>query len=117
MDTLQIGTVTLLRDRVYGEVSVPAGTYPIIKNNNIIYFQMVGYPIIPASSFERHGDGLFSWSDEDRLSGTKLVDVKSKSWTWEDFIKLLQDPLCLPGEEQRLEINLHEKKLKETILL
>lgn len=110
MKEQQIGLVTILRDRYYDDVLVPAGTYPVLKAGSEIFWRMDGYPATQEETkIERLGDGLFGiWPGGDMVTSAVAVKHESKRFSASQFSALLELPLCQPGEEQRLSFSLSE---------
>lgn len=82
MSRKQIGTVRILRDRVYAldpaaallpsaaDVIVPAGEYPVYQDGMSRYWRMTG---VLNHRHYRMGDGAFSMSDRDERSDDDVV--------------------------------------------
>lgn len=104
----QIGTVTLLRDRLYGEVSVPAGIYPVYHDDSGVYWEMQGYLSSIEEGIESLGEGTLLINPyHDVIISSDPVEFPSKTFEVEDFRRFItSDPLCVEGPAQRLQFNL-----------
>lgn len=104
----QIGTVTLLQDRVYEDVSVPAGTYPVYRDDDSVYWEMQGYPSSVVGGFERVGEGMFMLSPQhDVIVSPNPIEYQSVTFEVAEFQYFItSDPLCVRGSAQRLQFNI-----------
>lgn len=111
----QIGTMELLRKRVYttesGEMAVEPGTYPVMRHAD----QRISLLLTGRSnrhtpgSFDVLGDGMFAVQPGgDRQDGAP-VDFPYGYWSPEQFADLLTWEGCIDGHpEQRLRFTLTE---------
>jgi hypothetical protein len=106
---VQIGTVTILRDRKYEDIIVPTGSYPVYVENGAIYWEMEGYSSVweGEARFERvePGSSLFLVypPQGDVITGTKPVPIRSREYSVDEFALFLEtDILCRRGPERRL---------------
>lgn len=104
---IQIGTVTILRDRKYEEVVVPSGTYPVYLDQGSIYWEMEGYRSKweGEARLERLWPGSFKVypARGDVIIDTTPVKVCSAKKSIDDFDLFIQtDVLCRRGPERRL---------------
>lgn len=110
----QIGTVEVLRPRVYpidpavadrplsATAWVAPGTFPVYRKYDAVMWIMRG------NLNERHakiGDGLFSFTDSDVPTGLE-VQFPSPTFGIEQFEAFLAEPICQPGSSQRLRFSL-----------
>lgn len=116
MEWEQVGTVEILRGRVYpidphgGDhalstfVFVEPGVYPVYRKFDAYLWLMRG------RINERHakiGDGLFEMSNGDKPTGVE-VQFPSQTFGAEQFAEFRADPICQPGPEQRLVFTINE---------
>lgn len=113
-----IGTVKILRDRVYpdkdngGHVYVLAGTYPVLLDNGLTFWRMEGRRSTRREQVEiitfhdELGSSIFSgmiYPPGDYLTD-EIASVDSHKFTQSEFQEFLStDPACLEGPEKRLE--------------
>ncbi len=107
---VQVGTVEILRDRVYPldptsegplatSVYVEAGTWPLYQRHGVTRWLMTG------RINERHekiGDGLFMFHSENDNPVGLEVRFPSRAYGPEQLAELMAEPLCQPGPDQRL---------------
>ena len=110
----QIGTVEILRDRVYPvdplnrdflrtEALVEAGSYPIYRKADAITWLMTDYL---NERREKIGDGLFVVHSGDNPTGGLQVSFTARIFGVEEFLDLIADPVSQPGPDQRLDFHL-----------
>lgn len=112
----RIGTVTLLRTRIYAldaaldhdpvatEVVVEPSVYPLYRHADAVYWMMTGR--VNGRGFDKIGDGLFVVSNGDEANGPD-VTFPSRRFGPEQWAELLADPSCIEGyPEQRLRVTL-----------
>lgn len=110
--TEQIGTVEVLRTRVYPldpemgreplatTVVVEPGTYPVYRDFDAYYWMMTGR--INARGSTKIGDGLFSMLNRDEASGPE-VTFPSRRYGPDEWTDFIAEPTCTEGHpEQRL---------------
>lgn len=100
----QIGTVELLKPRVYhGSVAVSPGTYPVYFDGFHIFWIMEGAESKLEGGVKKIDEGLFSIEPiHDSITSTSAV-VRSNEWTVGQFIDfMLSDPACVEGPSKRL---------------
>jgi len=109
----QIGTVEILRDRVYPRfpetdsdqtVYVEAGEWPVYRDDRgNIYWEMTGKPSRRRGSFQSLGDGMYMSTEWDELLDDEDIIFKSKAYTRDEFIDFAENhPQTQPGDAQRL---------------
>lgn len=117
MSVKQIGTVEILRPRVYPDDEgrdcwVDPGTYPVVhdEENGIYYFRMEGSPsqrIYPEARKVPGTESLFAIYPPVDVQLPGRETVTSKKMTRWEFEDLISDPVSQEGtEEQRLRFNL-----------
>lgn len=112
--SIQVGTVELLRHRVYkteaGDMFVEPGTYPVLRHPDGHYSYMLTGRLNHRTpgSFEVLEPGLFAVnSPVDEQSG-ELVEFPYGYWSVEGFAELLDWEGSIEGHpEQRLRFNLY----------
>lgn len=114
----QVGTVTILRERIYPidpfaeelssilatTVVVPPGVYPVYRKFDAYRWVMRGH------INERHakiGDGLYELNSGDRPTGLE-VQFPSGVYGAEAFAELLAAEVAQPGPAQRLAFEMSE---------
>jgi hypothetical protein len=111
----QIGTVELLRPRIYqtesGPMAVKPGTYPVLRGRDgHVTLQLTGrLNDRQDASTERIGDGLFALiPGHDKPVGPVKV-FPTGYWSPVEFADLLSHPVSTEGDpEQRLRFRLTE---------
>ena len=114
-DWVQVGTVELLRLRMYPidpnatgalstEVGVMPGTYPVFRKCDAYRWIMRGRI---NERNEKIGDGLFALHGHDRPVGHE-VEFPSPTFGVEQFTDLLAHAVCQYGPDQRLRFKLTE---------
>lgn len=105
-----VGTVRLLRDRIYlvdrWEFAVEPGAYPLYSDGLSYFWMMDG--VINLGGMFSHGDGLFTMGFDER--STFKVRFPSRIFGAEEFEEWLKFDECLPGPKQRIEIIIKEKE-------
>jgi len=111
-----IGTVEILRDRVYpdangGDVYVVRGIYPVITDEGLTFWRMEGkrstHQKGPEFVCVEAGSGLFAVYPPGDYVTDEIINVDSRKFTESEFQEfLLTDPACLEGPEKRLEFTL-----------
>lgn len=112
MSARQVGTVEILRVRIYPidpeqDVSdinattavVEPGEYPVYRESGATWWMLDGY--VNKRGFERLGDGLFAINPGDEPT-EESVRFPSRRIGPDEFADLLADPVCVDGPEQRL---------------
>jgi hypothetical protein len=122
----QIGTVSILRERVYprggslgpdGEivdpVAVDPGVWPVYRDDSdMIYWEMTGTLVRRRSAFVNFGDGMFAHQLWDEPTGEGEVIITSMRYTPAGFTLFrTNDPLALPGPEQRLVFDVKDEEI------
>jgi hypothetical protein len=113
MNAIEIGTVEVLRPRIYSapdgsDIAVEPGLYPLlIEDGGIIRWRMTGRPSVRrAPEFESLGDGLFlAKPGGDAPMGAEIEHL-GRSFTRTEFRDfLLTEPVVTEGHaEQRLRV-------------
>lgn len=112
----QIGSVEILRLRIYPEVpgdpdsasvAIQPGIFPLMRAGDRIWWPMRGVVSTRADvSTERIGDGLFLMTPaHDQLSDNER-SITTRTWTPAEFAEFLTEWGCVEGPEQRLRIRL-----------
>lgn len=114
MTATQIGTVEILRFRVYAldaamnhdqfatTVGVQPGVFPLYRDGISTYWVMEGN--INTGGMHRLGDGIFSMTPGDVPDGPE-VKFPSKTFGPDEWDEMVQDPACIEGSPaQRLRI-------------
>jgi hypothetical protein len=107
-----VGTVEVLRartyridptnrDRIATEAIVMPGAYPLLSDGFTRIWLMTG---TLNGSFLRRGDGMFIASPNDMPLDGLTVTFPSASYGPDEWAAMLNDPVALPGDEQRLRI-------------
>lgn len=111
----QIGTVELLRFRVYpidprnpygAEACVDPGTFPVYSDGDTYSWVMTGH--VNGAGVRQIGDGLFEVNPNDTPT-EREVQFASRTFGRDEFAELLADPVCQEGPAQRLRFHLDEQ--------
>jgi hypothetical protein len=116
--TAQIGTVEVLRTRVYPldpemgheplatTVVVEPGVYPLHRDLDAYYWMMTGH--LNARGSTKIGDGLFTMANWDEASGPE-VTFPSRRYGPDQWADFLAEDTCTEGHpQQRLRISIDE---------
>lgn len=103
----QIGSVTILKDRKYGDIVVPAGSYPVYSEDGKIFWEMEGFDSVweGEARIEPIEPGMFMVHPArgDVITGTKPQTVRSRVYSTDELAEFVEtDILCRKGPERRL---------------